>query len=124
VPGQPQYTTTGLYGGNDVGGLCGFVDPPPYTIASTFISRNGVVSLFQIEGSMNALGSAGVVHGWVMNARGVITVIEAPRRIHLCRYRSLRQRNGKRHRGFKDSMTLETFPGISGIPPTTSMGFC
>ncbi len=93
VPGQPQYTTTGLYGGNDLGGLCGFVFPPPYSTVSAFVSQNGTAALYQIEGStssecyaMNALGaaagtytdSAGVYHGWVMSPKGVITAINVP----------------------------------------------
>jgi hypothetical protein len=93
VPGQPSGTTTGLYGGNDSGGVCGFVFPPPYTVSSAFVGRSNNPSLYQINGAqiseciaMNSLGSTvgiyvdsvGTYHTWVMNPFGKISFIDVP----------------------------------------------
>jgi hypothetical protein len=89
---QPQYTTAGLLSGNDIGGLCGFIYPPPYTIFSALVSLNGTYNTYQIEGdnsectSMNAAGdvvgtytdSAGVDHGFHLTTSGTLTLINVP----------------------------------------------
>lgn len=93
VPGQPQFTTTGLAGINAKGNLCGFVFPPPYTVASAFIDVSGTVSIFSVEDSatsacdaLNDLGAAvgyyedagGVFHGWMRTPNGTVTTIDVP----------------------------------------------
>jgi hypothetical protein len=90
LPPGPQYTTSALLGGNDLGDFCGFIYPPPYSTASALVNLNGTFNTYQIEDSpvsectsMNASGtaagtytdSAGVDHGWVMTTSGVLTLI-------------------------------------------------
>jgi len=94
VPNEPQFTTTALLGLNNRNGFCGFVFPPPYTAADAFVSSNrGAMSIFAVNGSttnectaMNDSGSSvgiyedstGLIHGWMRDAAGAITVIDVP----------------------------------------------
>ena len=92
VPNEPQYTTTGLYGGTDTGNLCGFFWPPPYTNLSAFVVRRGTLNAYSIGSSttsycvsMSAFGTAGIYvdsngvnHGWTMNLAGKVTTIDYP----------------------------------------------
>ena len=93
VPGQPQFTSTGLAGINDKGNLCGFVFPPPYTSSSAFVEVSGTVTVFSVNGSATTacyaindsgvsvgyyVDSAGVYHGWMRTATGTVTTIDVP----------------------------------------------
>src|ERR1700722_589312 len=94
VPGQPAGTDTVVSGINDQANqFCGFVLAPPYTTYQAFVSINGAVSVFSVDGSndtqclaLNNLGQAagsyidgaGVTHGWVRDSNGTITIIDVP----------------------------------------------
>ncbi|MGA2131340.1 MAG: hypothetical protein ABSH50_03420 [Bryobacteraceae bacterium] len=93
APDQPQYTTTALEGINDNGDLCGFVQPPPYTVTSGFVKIDGVVTIFSVDSSTTTLcsgindsgtavgyyvDSSGVSHGFARTSSGIITTIDAP----------------------------------------------
>jgi hypothetical protein len=93
VPGEPQYTSTGLTAINDKGNLCGFIFPPPYTLTSAFIEVSGTVTIFSVNSAttsacyaLNDAGtavgyyadSAGVYHGWMRTSTGTITTIDVP----------------------------------------------
>ncbi|SRR5579872_2584680 len=93
VPNQPAGTDFALEGINNKGSYCGFVLQPPYTTYLNFVSINGEVTVFQVNGS-NAEGcaaindsntavgyyadAAGVYHGWVRKPSGVINTIDVP----------------------------------------------
>ncbi len=92
VPGQPASTTTGVYGINNTGSFCGFVFPPPYTIASAFVKSN-LLSIFQVNSSSTSvcygindshtavgyyIDSVGAYHGWMRLANGTTTTIDVP----------------------------------------------
>lgn len=93
VPNQPAGTDISVGGINNSGSFCGIVLQPPYTTYQIFVSLNGVVTVFQVEGSDNencfgindsgtAVGfytdSAGVEHGWMRTSSGNITLINVP----------------------------------------------
>lgn len=93
VPGEPAATTTGLAGINNKGAICGFVDPPPYSLVSAFIESGGTATTFAVEGSatsqctaLNDSGtsvglyydSVGTLHGWMRTSTGTISTIDVP----------------------------------------------
>jgi hypothetical protein len=94
VPDQPAGTITAVLGINSTGSqYCGYVIPPPYTVVSAFISVDGEVTIFSLNGSvhtectgMNASGSTvgyynddlGASHSFIRNPKGVFTAIDYP----------------------------------------------
>ena len=94
VPGQPEGTTTAVLGINSNGSqFCGYLSAPPYTTTSAFISVNGKVTVYSVNGStltectgMNATGftvgfyndASGVSHGFMRSLKGAITVVDYP----------------------------------------------
>jgi len=93
VPNQPAGTDFATGGINNNGSFCGFVLQPPYTTYVNFVSINGVVTTFQVDGSNNEacfgmndsdtaagyyLDSAGLAHGWLRDSSGTITTINVP----------------------------------------------
>ncbi|HTU50051.1 MAG TPA: hypothetical protein VMF56_05615 [Acidobacteriaceae bacterium] len=93
APGQPTGTDTAIGAINNHRQFCGFVLSPPYTTYQAFVSINGALTLFSVDGSsdtecvgINNLNtsvglytdSSGVYHGWSRDASGVITTFDVP----------------------------------------------
>jgi len=93
IPNQPAGTDFGVGGINNKGSFCGLVLQPPYTTYLNFVSINGEVTVFQVDGSNaesclaindsdTAVGyyvdSSGVTHGWMRESSGTITTINVP----------------------------------------------
>jgi hypothetical protein len=93
VPGQPAGTDTIVDGIYSTKSFCGSVLQPPYTTYQSFVSINGVVSVFDpfggtfsdciaVNKSNTSVGSyidsAGLTHGWIRTASGTITTIDVP----------------------------------------------
>lgn len=95
-PGLPPGSETALYHANDFGGLCGFIfqNTPPFQDQGFVSLRNGAKPvIFSVANSINTFcvdindfdvaageyqDSAGVWHGFVRTAGGIITTIDAP----------------------------------------------
>lgn len=93
VPNQPAGTDFAVAGINNKGSFCGLLLQPPYTTYMNYVSINGEVTVFQVNGSNSEdclaindsdtavgyyLDSAGVEHGWMRDSSGNITTINVP----------------------------------------------
>jgi hypothetical protein len=76
VPGQPQGTTTAILGiGGAVSQFCGYISQPPYSTVNAFVSQNGKVFIYTVDGASltecTGMNKNGASVGYYNDASGV-----------------------------------------------------